>query len=184
MTRLYLAPENARLIAQHVRREIPNEACGVLLGDQNEVKQIVPLLNIAVSPRNSYRIDDRSLVQTFFNAKRTGLAVMGFYHSHPKGDPIPSQTDIRQSTYPELPHLIVGMRSGEPHLAAWAIQYGQVQPIEVVLASKPANEKPDEGFSSAQKFAIIMATIIAFVFMIILSLSLLPPAPLIVVPNP
>jgi proteasome lid subunit RPN8/RPN11 len=184
MTRLYLATENARLIAAHVQREMPNEACGVVLGIQNEVKQIVPLPNVAASPKISYRIDDQALVQTFFNAKQNGLTVVGFYHSHPNGDPIPSQTDIQQSAYPDTAYLIVGMRSGEPCLAAWSIQHRQVQPIEVVLASKPASEEPDEAFSSAQKFAIIAATIIAFVFMLVLSLSLLPPAPIIVAPNP
>lgn len=184
MTRLYLAPEYARLITEHGQREIPNEACGVLLGIQNEVKEIVPLPNVAASPKTSYRIDDQELVRTFFNAKQNGLDIVGFYHSHPHGDPIPSQTDIQQSAYPDTAYLIVGMRSGEPLLAGWSIQYRQVQPIDIVLASKPAFEEPDETFSPTQKFAIIAATIIAFVFMLVLSLSLLPPAPIIVAPNP
>jgi proteasome lid subunit RPN8/RPN11 len=184
MIRLYVDPENARLIAAHVLKEMPNEACGALLGIQNQVKQIVPLPNVAASPKTSYRIDDQSLVQTFFKAKQNELAVVGFYHSHPKGDPLPSQTDIQQSAYPDTAYLIVGLSSGEPRLAAWSIQYKQVQPIEVVLASKPIFEAPHEAFTPAQKFAIIAATIIAFLFMIVLSLSLLPPAPIIVAPNP
>jgi desampylase len=184
MIRLYLSTEKARLIAQHAHRDIPSEACGILLGIDTEVKQIVPLPNVAATPLSAYRIDDHALVSTFFAAQQQGLEVIGFYHSHPDGDPIPSQVDIRQSAYPDAAYLIVGLRSGETRLAAWSIQSQQVRPIEIIQASKPTYERPEEEFTVAQKRAIIAATIIAFVFMIIVSLSLLPPAPLIVAPHP
>lgn len=74
--------------------------------------------------------------------------------------------------------MIAGLRNGEARLAAWSIKREQVKPIKLIVsAEKPVIEATQ--LSIVQKRAIIASAIIAFIFMLVLSLSLLPPAPII-----
>ncbi len=52
--------------------------------------------------------------------------VVGHFHSHPFGDPVPSETDTRRAAdEPELIWLVVGMRwGGTQGLAAWRMDAG------------------------------------------------------------
>lgn len=181
--RLWLTPEQTSQLARYAQTAAPDEACGLLAGTGEQIREVVSLPNIAPTPRYHYRIDDEAYSKTLFRLQKSGMTVIGFYHSHPTGDPIPSTEDIRQALYPDTPYLIIGLRQGEPRMAAWRIRYGEVIPVEVYVGSEapPAEEGK---LTTAQKTAILLSAIIAFVFMIILSLSLLPPAPIIPKPFP
>ncbi|MFN8560671.1 MAG: hypothetical protein U0703_03335 [Anaerolineae bacterium] len=69
------------------------------------------------------------------------------------------------------------MKGGEARLSAWSMRYGQVTPVTVHVG----DEQPPETrtLSTAQKIAILVSAVIALILMIVLSLSLLPPAPII-----
>lgn len=178
---LWLSRDHAQTIADHALAEKPREACGVVFGSNDRASQVIPLTNIAADPNHNYRIDDQALAEAFFRAQREGQSIVAFYHSHPVGDPIPSPVDVQQANYPTTPYLIVGLRN-EPRFAAWLIQSHQVTPVDLYIGTEPPPNSPS--LSQAQKTAIIVAAVIAFAFMIILSLSLLPPAPVIVTPIP
>src|SRR5258708_29135072 len=108
--------------------------------------------------------------------ERDVVSMIEIYHSHAKGNPIQSKEAIRQSNYPATAYVIVGLRDGEPRLAAWEILPGRVNTVDLhvgIDAPAPAQSE----LSKAQKTAIILAAIIAVAFMLILSISLLPPAP-------
>jgi proteasome lid subunit RPN8/RPN11 len=180
VTYLWLPESSARAIADHAYHDYPREACGLIAGVGKHIQHVIPIANKAEDPLYAYRMDDKALTTALFALEKEGLALLGFYHSHPNGDPIPSQTDIGQAYYPDLAYLIVGLRSGKPRFAAWKIHYGRVTAVELydgLSAPEPNNEV---SFSHAQKIAVLVAAIIAFAFMIVLSLSLLPPAPIIV----
>jgi proteasome lid subunit RPN8/RPN11 len=181
--RLWLTPEQTTTLVQYAREVAPHEACGLLAGRGEQVHEVISLPNSAAEPLHHYRIEDAAYSRTLFQLQKQRLSVIGFYHSHPESDPIPSSDDIRQAHYPDTPFLIVGLHQRESQLAAWNIHYGQVTPVEIYvgLQAPPPEEEP---LSRTQKTAIILSAIIAFVFMILLSLSLLPPAPIIVTPFP
>jgi proteasome lid subunit RPN8/RPN11 len=181
--RLWLTPTQTNILVQQAVDDAPRETCGLLAGLGERVQEIVPLPNSAVDPLHHYRLNDQAYSTALFRLQAKNLTVVGFYHSHPKGDPIPSVEDIQDAHYPDTPYLIIGLRNGESRLAAWRIRYGQVVPVEIYVGEEAP--PPEEGtLSMAQKRAIILSAIIVFVFMIILSLSLLPPAPMIVTPVP
>jgi hypothetical protein len=92
------------------------------------------------------------------------------------GEPIPSPADVKQATYPDTPYLIVGLKGGSAKLAAWTMRYGQVTPVTLHIGDEPP---PTEPLSSAQKIAILASAGIALILMIVIALSLLPPAPVI-----
>jgi proteasome lid subunit RPN8/RPN11 len=178
MRNLWLTDEQARAIVEHARSEQPREACGLLAGTDHRVLQVLPLPNSAADPIHHFRIDDHALIQTLYRIEQNGLSLLGIYHSHPNGDPIPSTVDIREAAYPDCAYVIAGLR-GSPRLAAWDIRDAVVTPVELHTAPQPP-EKRTEPLSRPQKAAIVVGAVLAFAFMLVLSLSLLPPAPIIV----
>jgi proteasome lid subunit RPN8/RPN11 len=181
--RLWLTPALAEKIARHALDLRLEEVCGVIAGVGEQAHQVIAIKNVANDPEHHFRLDERIFTQAMFDIERAGLSLIGIYHSHPNGDPIPSQTDIQQAHYSDTAYLIVGLRHGEPRLACWEIRPGEVNPVELHISPK-APLPQQQGLSRAEKTAIILAAVIAFAFMIILSLSLLPPAPIIVTPLP
>ncbi len=175
---LWLKPELAQSIIEHARKTQPSECCGVIIGEGIRVEQIVPVPNVANDPEHHYHMDDKTLLEMMFQTQRQNLEVIGFYHSHPRTDPIPSQEDVLHAHYPDMAYVIASLKGGEARLSAWSIKRDRVAPIELVIsADKPATEA--KALSIIQKRAIIASAIIAFIFMLVLSLSLLPPAPII-----
>jgi proteasome lid subunit RPN8/RPN11 len=176
MKRIWLSEEHARQIVQHAQAERPREACGIIGGIGERAHHVIPVANLASDPQHEYRLDDQALAGAMRGLNRQGLSIIAFYHSHPSGDPIPSPVDIAQAAYPDTPYLIVGLRQGEPKLAGWNIKYGEVMPVELHIGTQPP-PLSDDPLSGAQKAAIVLSALIAFVFMLILSVTLLPPAP-------
>lgn len=176
MRRLWLKDELAQQIVQHARSEHPREACGIIGGSGEQAAVVIPVANAANDPLREYRLDDQALVAAMRLLKQQSLSLLGFYHSHPDSEPIPSPMDIALATYPQTVYLIVGLRTREPQLAAWEMNYGQVTRVELVV-SPQAPAKYDDTLSEAQKTAIFISALVAFVFMLLLSVSLLPPAP-------
>lgn len=174
---MWLTREQAQTIIDQARAAAPNEACGVIAGRGARAVEIIPIPNTAADPQRNYRMDERRLVETLAGLEPRGMELVGFYHSHPNSDPIPSPTDVRQATYPDTPYLIVGLKGGEARLSAWSMRYGQVTPVTVHVGDEPPPAA--RTLSSAQKIAILVSAVIALILMIVLSLSLLPPAPII-----
>jgi proteasome lid subunit RPN8/RPN11 len=65
-----------------------------------------PVPNVADDPRREYELDPAGTVATIDRLESAGLDVVGFYHSHPESDPVPSRTDERRATWPGYVYLI------------------------------------------------------------------------------
>jgi proteasome lid subunit RPN8/RPN11 len=175
---MWLSPEQARAIVDHARADAPNEACGLIAGrgQSERASEIIPIANIAADAVHQYHMDDVALVKAFMSLEARGLEVIGFYHSHPAGEPIPSRTDIAQATYPDTPYLIGGLKGGAK-LATWTMRAGQVDEVPLHIGDESPPVPVNAASSGAQKTAILVSAVIAFILLIVVSLSLLPPAP-------
>lgn len=71
----------------------PFECCGVVLGGR-DIDSAVELPNVADDPAQHFVVCPEGLVQALVDARRRGLDVIGFFHSHPHGPPMPSDEDI------------------------------------------------------------------------------------------
>jgi predicted GIY-YIG superfamily endonuclease/proteasome lid subunit RPN8/RPN11 len=71
----------------------PHEACGILLGRDTQIEAIRPAANIHPVPATRFEIDPQALVDAFRAARVGGRQIIGYYHSHPNGDAVPSTTD-------------------------------------------------------------------------------------------
>jgi proteasome lid subunit RPN8/RPN11 len=179
---LWLTYAQARQICQQAQADAPHETCGLIGGKMTpsgivQASQIIPTPNVADDPAHHYVIEPAALVSSIMQFEAQSLNLVCIYHSHPFGDPIPSDEDIRNAHYPNTPYLIIGLkrRDSAPRLAAWTIQHGQVNHVELHISDDPP--LPPQTISSTQKAAILTTAILAVAFMIIVSLSLLPPAP-------
>lgn len=123
MTPLALGPGVRAAIDQHGRETYPHECCGALLGAADRVQAVHALPNVTTEgPRGRFRIDDRDYLASERQASAAGLALLGFYHSHPDHPAEPSQYDLDHA-WPTFVYPILSVRDGEPDaLRAWALR--------------------------------------------------------------
>jgi len=129
---LTVSPAVRRAIVAHARRDRPLECCGLLLGRGTSIVFAVPTPNVVASPVR-YRVDPMTHidVQRVLRLLAPPLDIVGVYHSHPAGEPLPSPTDIAEASYPEWAHIIIGFRSGRPLVNAFTIQRGRVRALRI-----------------------------------------------------
>jgi proteasome lid subunit RPN8/RPN11 len=127
---LWLPVPVRRAIVAHARREAPRECCGLLVGRGRRVAFAVAMPNLE-GGTTRYRIDDRAHI----DLRRTirtftpPLEILGVYHSHPAGDPIPSETDVAQAFYADWIHVIVGLGRATAACRAYRIAHGRVRAV-------------------------------------------------------
>lgn len=95
------------LLIGHAADEHPREACGVLLGAPGAVARIERTRNVAADPLRTFEIDPAALLRLHREARGAGLAVIGWYHSHPRGSAEPSRTDAARAVENGMLWLVV-----------------------------------------------------------------------------
>jgi proteasome lid subunit RPN8/RPN11 len=129
---LLLTPADAGRILAHVQAEWPLEACGLLGGMGRRVLQVYPVRNELASPVR-YRVHPEDLIRVVQELESRGWELVGIYHSHPHGPPVPSPTDVAEAYYPESVYLIAAPVQGEWRLRAFQIVNGQVREVPIRL---------------------------------------------------
>lgn len=76
----------------------PRECCGLLLGDGARIAEAVPAYNVSPEPLTRFEIDPAALMAAHKVARSGGPQLLGYFHSHPAGHPVPSATDCEHST--------------------------------------------------------------------------------------
>jgi proteasome lid subunit RPN8/RPN11 len=117
-------------MVSHAQEEAPNECCGYLRAADGHVAEVVRSENLRSSPYG-YELDSKSLLAAN-DLDEDGFQV-GIYHSHPRSEPTPSQTDINLAHYPHWTYLIVSLTGGEPEVRAWRIYDGRVDEEELTV---------------------------------------------------
>jgi proteasome lid subunit RPN8/RPN11 len=107
----------AAVIVAHARRDAPSECCGLLLGTADLILESIPARNTAADPARRYTIDPADHFAAIRRARELGIDVVGAYHSHPAGEPTPSETDQAEA-FADFLFVIVGL-ARQPELAAW-----------------------------------------------------------------
>jgi desampylase len=83
-------------------RIYPEECCGLLLGGASDgglrIETAVPAANVAPERTRHFEIDPAALLAAHRAARGGGPQVLGYYHSHPTGLPVPSDADCEHST--------------------------------------------------------------------------------------
>jgi proteasome lid subunit RPN8/RPN11 len=106
----HIAPAALEAIVAQARAVEPAECCGLLIGSGSVITEAIQTLNVSEVP-NRFFIDPRGHIDGRRDARRRGLEVLGFYHSHPHTRAEPSETDRAEAAYPGALYLIVSLAS-------------------------------------------------------------------------
>lgn len=80
-------------ILTHAAQTHPHECCGLLLGEGDAITHAQPTANVHPDPARHFEIDPAALIAAYKAQRDGGARIVGYYHSHPTGDPRPSATD-------------------------------------------------------------------------------------------
>ena len=111
-------------IVAHARAAAPAECCGLLLGTGSTVVAAAPTRNIAAEPTRRFEVDPQDHIDLRRDARGRGLAVLGFYHSHPRSPAAPSPTDLAEASYPDHLYLIVSLAAATPDIGLFHLEGG------------------------------------------------------------
>jgi proteasome lid subunit RPN8/RPN11 len=120
-------------IAAHALREAPRECCGMLIGSGASVTEAAPARNLAEKPTR-FLIDPQDHIDAIRGARQRGLAVLGFYHSHPHSPAVPSATDRAEAAYPGDLYLIVSLSDDPPELRLYRLTDGNFRELAFVTS--------------------------------------------------
>ena len=119
-------------VVAHAHEAAPAECCGLLLGDRNLVVAAARTRNTANDPTRRFEVDPQDHIDARRDARGRGLAVLGFYHSHPRSPAEPSPTDLAEASYPDHLYLIVSLAAAPPNLGLFRLEAGNFQPTAFV----------------------------------------------------
>ncbi|WP_034158626.1 Mov34/MPN/PAD-1 family protein [Sphingomonas sp. ERG5] len=69
------------------------EICGLLFGSSERIEAAEAAINVAPDPARLFEIDPAALFAAHRAARAGGARMIGHYHSHPSGTPVPSARD-------------------------------------------------------------------------------------------
>jgi len=118
MSTLHLPKAVYDQIRAHGEQTYPLECCGALLGRPTpegwQVHSAVPAGNTRTdSAHNRYHISPIELVKIERDARRQGLALAGFYHSHPDHPAMWSNTDFAEAHWLGCSYVITEVAHGK-----------------------------------------------------------------------
>ena len=85
-------------LLEEAAKAAPTECCGLLLGRDGKVEIALPAANVAPDPSCRFEIDPAALFAAHRGARDGGPQLLGYYHSHPDGHPVPSATDCERAS--------------------------------------------------------------------------------------
>ena len=105
-------------------RRLPGlECCGLLGGRDGVISAVLPARNLLASA-TAYEIEPGELFGLFRRMRSEGLEHLGIYHSHPRGENLPSPSDIERAFYPEAAYFILSPRA-EVARPVGALRFGR-----------------------------------------------------------
>jgi proteasome lid subunit RPN8/RPN11 len=105
----------------------------MLIGSGAAVVEAVPARNIADKPTR-FLVDPQDHVTAIRSARERGLAVVGFYHSHPHSRAVPSETDRTEAAYPDDLYMIVGLQDDRPEVRLYRLTDGNFRELAFVTS--------------------------------------------------
>ena len=111
-------------IVEHAMKELPNEACGYLAGQDGIVVKVFEMTNTDKSPEH-FSFDPAEQFSVFREVRNLGLAIMANYHSHPSTPSRPSEEDIRLAYDPDISYVIISLSENDPVIRSFKIQNGK-----------------------------------------------------------
>ena len=107
-------------MVSHCVQQAPLECCGLLGGIAPRVSSFHPLRNSSQSEVR-YDADPRDLIAAVQSLRARGAEILAIYHSHPRWAAIPSQVDLQENHYGDVPRIIVSLLNDSPDVRVWRL---------------------------------------------------------------
>ena len=126
-------------IVEHARGGLPNEACGVIAGEDGRPVRVYPMRNAEGSPV-VYRFEPNEQLEVTKEIDGKGWDLLAIFHSHTHTEAYPSATDRAHAhwrdpitgeeapAFPGTRYLILSLAEQEPVLRAF--QFNGGEPVE------------------------------------------------------
>jgi proteasome lid subunit RPN8/RPN11 len=120
----------------HAVSGLPNEACGLLAGDDGRVERFFPVRNVHPEPDIRFELEPGEYIRAMEEMEGAGQRLMATFHSHTQTAAYPSPTDVEKSGgiqefHPDARFVLVSLRDAEPVLRAFAIVGDRIEEQEV-----------------------------------------------------
>ncbi|MCM8792508.1 MAG: Mov34/MPN/PAD-1 family protein [Candidatus Omnitrophica bacterium] len=130
---LILKKELFEKIVSQIKRESPNEACGILAGKDGKVEKVYEMTNIDKSP-STFFMDAKEQLKVIKEIRSLGLEMLGIYHSHVVSVAYPSARDIELAFYPEVSYVIISLKDKDnPQVRSFKIIEGKIEEEKVIV---------------------------------------------------
>ncbi len=117
-------------ITAHARKELPNEACGLIAGRDDEngdriIEEVYLLTNIDHSNEH-FSLDPKEQLQAVKDMRSKGYVPLGNWHSHPESPSRPSEEDKRLAYDSKASYLILSLMDNDnPVLNSFHVENGE-----------------------------------------------------------
>jgi proteasome lid subunit RPN8/RPN11 len=114
-------------IRRHASAAYPEECCGAIVGRADGRWRVVteawPLANSSLEDHaRRFAIGPADYLSVEARARNEGLALLGFYHSHPDAPAEPSQHDLLHA-WPNVDYIIVSVvRAAPADVTCWRLR--------------------------------------------------------------
>lgn len=126
---------NKKLVLQmeeHLESCLPNEGCGLVVGNEIVAIKVIPIDNILHSPTR-FRMDPIQLLTGLREIEDSDLSLLAIFHSHPGGSSIPSLSDLEEFLYPDSAMIIFSNPSAW-QIQAFKVKDGIFEPLPVLFS--------------------------------------------------
>jgi proteasome lid subunit RPN8/RPN11 len=130
--KLILSASDWQEMREHVDRQAPLEACGLLAGKKDRVEHVILVRNQTQSPAR-FVMDPYEQLRAFDWIESNGLDLLGIFHSHPAGPEMPSATDVAEAAY-EVVHIIWSRNQGGWQARGFWIENGSAIEVELQMS--------------------------------------------------
>ncbi len=124
-------------IVAHAESELPNEACGLIAGQEDEngkrIEKVYYLTNIDASNEH-FSLDPKEQLAAIKDMRANGLKPLGNWHSHPESPSRPSEEDKRLAYDSKASYMILSlMDRSHPVLNSFKIAGDSAEKEELVI---------------------------------------------------
>lgn len=129
MKKIIIRSRDAEEMVSFAREKLPNEACGLIAGTEDEqekrIERVYYLTNTDASNEH-FSLDPGEQLWAVKDMRARGLVPLGNWHSHPETPSRPSQEDKRLAYDSKASYLILSLMEEKPVLHSFHVENGQV----------------------------------------------------------
>ena len=134
---ILMKSKDYKAILEHARKELPNEACGLIAGENDGYNKIVRkvyfLTNIDHSNEH-FSLDPKEQLAAIKDMRANELVPLGNWHSHPESPSRPSDEDKRLAYDSKASYLILSLMDNEnPVLNSFKIEGNNAEKEDLVI---------------------------------------------------